>query len=184
MTDIHEQANERRRVLLTGAAGRIGTAFRRFADARYDFRLGDRCADDLDRVVGHEVAAFDIADPEACQRACAGMDTVVHLAADRFGHADFYGSLLDNNIKGTYNIFRAAKDQGCRRVVFASSVHAVSGYPSDVQVGTDDPVRPRTMYGVSKCFGEAVAQYFAHAEGLSSVCVRIGLWDTGRWRGG
>ncbi len=179
VTDADDNLDERRRVLLTGAAGRIGTAFRRFAGARYRFRLGDRCAGELEGVGDHEAVAFDIADPEACQRACAGVDTVVHLAADRFGHADFYGSLLDNNIKGTYNIFRAAKDQGCRRVVFASSVHAVLGYPADVQVGPDDPVRPRTMYGVSKCFGEAVAQYFAHAEGLSSICVRIGLWDAG-----
>jgi nucleoside-diphosphate-sugar epimerase len=166
-------------VLLTGAAGRIGTAFRQFAGGRYAFRLGDRCARDPGDGGDHETVLFDIADLEACQRACAGIDTVVHLAADRFGHADFYGSLLDNNIKGAYNIFRAAKDQGCHRVVFASSVQAVSGYPPDVQVHPDDPVWPRNMYGASKCFGETVARYFAYSEELSSICVRIGLWDAG-----
>ncbi len=107
------------------------------------------------------------------------MDTVIHLAADRHGSADFYGSLLDNNIKGAYNIFQAAKDRGCRRVVFASSVQAVSGYPADAPIGPDAPVWPRNMYGASKCFGEATARSFAHTEGLSCICVRIGLWDSG-----
>lgn len=93
--------------------------------------------------------------------------------------ADFYDSLLDNNFKGTYNIFRAARDAGCQRVIFASSVHAIEGYPRDRQLTPDDPVRPRNMYGVSKCFGEAVAHTFAVAEGLSSVCLRIGAYEGG-----
>jgi nucleoside-diphosphate-sugar epimerase len=64
---------------------------------------------------GHELVALDVGDAEACQEACRGVETVVHLAADPSPEADFYGSLLENNIKGTYNVFRAAKDQGCRR---------------------------------------------------------------------
>ena len=167
----------RRKVLLTGAAGRIGTAFLQQAGNRYHMRLADRKGDDL-AGSGHEVLVFDIADLDACQRACAGIDTVVHLAADPSGKADFYGSLLDNNIKGTYNIFRAAKDQGCARVIYASSVQAVDAYPLDVQVSADMPVRPRSMYGVSKCFGEAVASYFAHVEGLSSIVMRIGTFTS------
>jgi nucleoside-diphosphate-sugar epimerase len=70
---------------------------------------------------GQDLLALDVADLAACQEACKTIDTVIHLAADAGPEADFYGSLLDNNIKGTYNIFRAAKDQGCRRVIFASS---------------------------------------------------------------
>ncbi len=123
----------KRKVLLTGAAGRIATAFRHYDGERYALRLADR---DLGRIgdsAGHEAVALEIADLDACQAACAGIDTVVHLAADPSPDADFYGSLLDNNIKGTYNVFRAARDQGCRRVIFASSVHAVIGYMPDVQ---------------------------------------------------
>ena len=89
----------------------------------------------------------------------------------------FYGSLLDNNIKGTYNVFRAAKDAGCRRVVFASSIHAVVGYPADMPIPTDVTVRPLNMYGVSKCFGEAVAAAFAYGEGLSAIAIRIGAYE-------
>lgn len=168
-----------RTILLTGAAGRIGTAFRRQASDRYRFRLADRVTAGLDDSArqGHEVLALDVADPAACQAACRGIDTVVHLAADPSAEADFYGSLLENNIKGTYNVFRAAKDQGCRRVVFASSIHAVIGYPPDVQARPDSPVRPLNMYGVSKCFGEAVAAAFAYAEDLSSIAIRIGAYD-------
>lgn len=170
---------EKRKILLTGAAGGIGSAFFRHAARNYTFRLADRVAIDLAGMAGqgHEVIQLDIADLEACQRACQGIDTVVHLAADANPEADFYGSLLANNIQGVYNTFRAARDQGCRRVVFASSGQTTLGYPLDVQSNPDSPVRPMNMYGVSKCFGEAVASYFAHAEGLSCIAIRIGAYD-------
>ncbi|ALN75549.1 hypothetical protein M673_22665 (plasmid) [Aureimonas sp. AU20] len=116
---------------------------------------------------------MDIADLEACRRACEGIDTVVHLAADPGPIADFYGSLLDANIKGAFNIFRAAADAGCRRVVFASSAQTIEGYPEDRQVSVRDPVRPKNLYGVTKCFGEALGSYFSTQEGLSVIAVRI-----------
>jgi len=117
-----------------------------------------------------------VADAEACQQACLGIDTVIHLAADPSPEADFYGSLLENNIKGTYNVFRAAKDAGCRRVIFASSIHAVIGYPPRTQPRPSDAGKPLNMYGVSKCFGEAMAACFA-ANGMSSIAVRIGAYE-------
>jgi uronate dehydrogenase len=123
------------------------------------------------------VFELELADPAACQAACRGIDTVVHLAADPSSRAGFYESLLDNNIKGTYNIFQAAKEEGCRRVVYASSVQVISGYPLDVQAHPESPVKPLNMYAVSKCFGEAVAHYFAMAEGLSSIAIRIGSFE-------
>jgi NAD+ dependent glucose-6-phosphate dehydrogenase len=179
---MHDAAGttRRRRVLVTGAAGRIGRAFRAGVGDRYALRLADRrpdAAGDPGDLGGHETMPLDVADPDACRRACAGVDAVVHLAADPSPEADFHGSLLANNVVGTYNIFRAAADAGCRRVVFASSVHAVWGYPDEVQVHPDMPVRPATMYGVSKCFGEAVARRFADQEGVSAICVRIGYFD-------
>jgi nucleoside-diphosphate-sugar epimerase len=163
---------EQRRVLITGAAGRIGTSFRRLYGDRYRFRLLDRR--EIAEPAGHEVMAGDLADLEAARHACAGIDTVLHLAADPSPRADFYRTLLAMNIQATYNVFAAAKEAGCRRVVFASSIHAVNAYPLDVQVHPDDPVRPGDMYGVTKVFGEATAAYFAHRQGLSSIAVRIG----------
>jgi nucleoside-diphosphate-sugar epimerase len=166
----------KRLILLTGAAGRIGTAFREDTDARYAHRLADK---DITRLSSpsHEILRLDITDLPACREACREVDTVVHLAANPMPDAEFYASLLDTNIKGTFNIFRAAKDAGCRRVVFASSAQTVEGYPLDVQITPDMPVRPKNLYGVSKCFGEALASYFAYRENLSSVAVRIGCFE-------
>jgi nucleoside-diphosphate-sugar epimerase len=176
--------------LLTGAAGGIGHAFFRSARERYRFRLADRVAIAAETVQereageegdqeDHEVVQLDLVELGACERACEQIDTVVHLAADANPGAPFYESLLDNNIKATYNVFRAAKNQGCRRVIFASSAWVMGGYARDVQLAPDAPLRPVNLYGVSKCFGEAVAAYFAQAEGLSSIVVRVGAYDDG-----
>jgi nucleoside-diphosphate-sugar epimerase len=82
--------------------------------------------------------------------------------------------LLEANIIGTYHLMAAAKKARCRRVVYASSIHAVSGYPAEVQVKTSDPVNPGDLYGVTKCFAEALGRYVAEQEGLSVIAIRIG----------
>ena len=84
---------------------------------------------------------------------------------------------MDANIIGVYDICVAAKAAGCRRLIHASSIHAVSGYPPDVQVKTSEPVNPGDLYGVSKCFGEALGRYMAEKEGLSVICLRIGAFQ-------
>lgn len=172
----NQPTNTKRNVLLTGAAGRIGTAFREFVADQYNLRLADRTIDNLNDPYNFEAIEMDIVDLDACQRLCQGIDTVVHLAGDPSGKAGFYGSLLDNNFKGTYNVFQAAFDQGCRRVIFASSVQAISGYPLDVQAHPESPVKPLNMYAVSKCFGEAVAHCFA-SQGLSGIAIRVGSFE-------
>jgi nucleoside-diphosphate-sugar epimerase len=169
-----------RKVLLTGAGGRIGTAFRQFAGDRYDWRLVDRDATKVEDAGDSEVIEADLSDLAKCQEVCAGMDTVVHLAADPNARADFYASLLDNNVKACYNIFRAAKDQGCKRVIWASSIQVIEGYPLDVQAHPESPVKPMNMYAAAKAFGEAIAHTFAHAEGLSCICVRVGAYEGNR----
>lgn len=171
----------KKRILLTGAAGRIGTAFRRYVGDRYYLRLGihNNWPEDPGN---HEVFRMELASLDSCQEACKGMDMVVHLAANPSPRVPFYDDLLDANIKGAYNIFRAAKDQGCQRVIFASSVQAIDGYPLDVQVHSDSPVCPASIYGATKCFGEALARYYACKEGMSCIAVRIGSFDTVRMR--
>jgi nucleoside-diphosphate-sugar epimerase len=173
-----------KRVLLTGAAGRIGMALLEFYPDRYTYRLADRDVSRLNNPPGHgkqhEVVEANLADLEACQGLCAGMDAVIHLAADPSPRSDFYASLLDNNIKAAYNIFRAAKDQGCQRVVFASSIQVIEGHPLDAQAWPDSPIKPMNMYAVTKAFGEAMAHYFAFAEGLPSIAVRVGAFERNR----
>jgi nucleoside-diphosphate-sugar epimerase len=169
-----------RKVLLTGAGGRIGTHFRQFAGDRYQWRLVDRDASKVVDAGDAEVIEADLADLAMAQAVCAGVDTVVHLAADPNARADFYESLLDNNVKACYNIFRAAKDQGCQRVIWASSIQVIEGYPLDVQARPESPIKPMNMYAAAKAYGEAMAHAFAYAEGLSCICVRVGAYEGNR----
>lgn len=164
-------------MLVTGAAGNIGSYFCRHAHQKYELRLLERKRESIDEegdLAGlGEVVIGDVDDLPFMKRACAGIDTVLHLAADPSPSAT-WDSLLPGNIVGTYNTFAAAKACGCRRVIYASSIHAVSGYPPDVQVKVTEPVNPGDLYGVTKCFGEALARYMAEKEGVSSVAIRIG----------
>ncbi len=162
---------------MTGAAGFIGTHFAAHAPERFDLRLMVRPGE---MVEGRDVVEADLADLVALKAACEGIDTVLHLAGQSSPRAE-WGPLLESNIVGTYNLFATAKSAGCRRVIFASSIHAVSGYPSDVQVGPEDPVAPGDLYGVTKCFGEALARYMAEQEGLSDIAIRIGAFLLPEW---
>src|SRR5206468_11243665 len=108
---------------------------------------------------------------------CKGVDTVLHLAASANPESQ-WDELLKNNLIGTYHAMVAARSAGCRRLIFASSIHAVSGYPGDVQVKTTEPVNPGDLYGVSKCFGESLGRYMAEQEGLSTIVLRIGAFQS------
>lgn len=170
-------ATSGRTVLLTGASGNIGRAFRQLALGRYRLRLADTKPIELSPREEAETLTLDVSDLAACQAACRDIDTVIHLAADPSPEAGFYDSLLENNVKGVYNVYRAAAAGGVRRVIFASSVHACGGYPSGFQPHTDTAPRPPNLYGASKAFGEAIGSVFAAQEGLTSVAIRIGAFD-------
>jgi nucleoside-diphosphate-sugar epimerase len=173
-------ANVRRKVLVTGAAGNIGSYFAEHSNKRYDLRLMVRDSDDKEDVDAiknfGEVVVGDIGDLERIKKLCRGIDTVLHLAANPSPNAT-WDTVVSTNMTGTYYTYVAAKAAGCRRVIYASSIHAVSGYPADVQVKTSEPVNPGDLYGVSKCFGEALARYMAEKEGISSICLRIGAFQ-------
>lgn len=165
-----------RPVLLTGAAGRIGTAFRLAHGCDYQFRLADLDIAALDNTPGsgHEVIHLDVADAAACLAACQGINTVVHLAADPRPDAPW--DSLPNNIHGVVNIRGAARQAGCRRIVFASSLHVTGGYPPGLTLADDAPPQPANLYGASKAFGEAALATFA-AHGGSGIAIRIGAYD-------
>jgi uronate dehydrogenase len=166
------------RILITGGCGKIGSYFAKFASDKYAVRVIDKVDWDTKRLgsLSGESLVCDLQNLEACRKVCAGIDMVIHLAADPSPKADFIDSLLTNNIITTYNMFRAAQEAGCKRFIFASSVHVVAAYPADVEVKVNMPVRPKNLYGVSKCFGEALAAYFALNEGLPSIVLRIGAY--------
>ena len=181
-----------RRVLITGAAGDVSGILRHHWDHdRYALRQADIV--DVPDPGDHETLHMDITDLDAFRAACEGSDTVIHLAADRSPSADFYETLVDLNIIGTYNAFQAAADAGCRRVVFASSVNAVIGY-SESGIGRvleDNVMYPANVYGATKCWGEALGRVFSHKHGVSSIAVRLGSprfdqsrdWDPNRRNG-
>lgn len=167
-----------RKVLVTGAAGNIGSYYAEHGPAHHERRLMVRPGDEAAGKLAQwgEVMEAELGDRARLIELCQGMDTVVHLAGDPNPNAN-WDHLLDANIMGTYNLMKAARAAGVRRVVYASSIHAVSGYPPDVQVKTNEPVNPGDLYGVSKCFGEALGRYFAEQEGMSVIALRIGAFQ-------
>ena len=160
------------RILVTGAAGYLGKLVRASLRGRVPFvRLTDIAAMDP-ASEGEELWPCDLADAAGMARALEGVDAVVHLGASL--NVDDWQQTLDINIAGTYNVFEGARRAGARRVVYASSHHAVGMYPVTQRIGVDAPLRPDSLYGLSKCFGENLARYCWDKFGLEAVCLRIG----------
>ncbi len=166
-----------RKVLITGAAGRIGSYVAAHSQGRYDLTLLDLAGVDMDDVESlGEVVRCELGDLDGLKAAFAGQDTILHLAANPSPTTP-WESALNDNIVGTFNAFVAAEAAGCRRVIYASSIHAISGYPHQRQVHADDPVNPGDLYGVTKCFGEAMGRYMAQQRGLDVIAIRIGAFQ-------
>ena len=164
-----------RRVLVTGAAGRIGRAACPGLAAR-GWRVRGLDRRPLNGVAGlaDPPVVADVRDAAAVAAATAGVDAVVHLAG--LATEAPFAEILATNIDGTYQVFEAARRARVPRVVFASSNHAVGFTPRSELVGVDVPPRPDTYYGVSKVFGEALGRLYTDRYGLSVVCLRIGSW--------
>ena len=162
------------RILITGAAGKIGDTLRHGLRNRYPvLRLSD-VAPLGPAQAGEEIAQADLTDLASVEAAMKGVDCVVHLGA--IPGEDTWDKILPNNIVGTWNVFEAARRQGVRRVVYASSHHAVGFYRRARVIDQNVVPRPDGIYGVSKVFGEAVGRLFADKHGLSVACLRIGAF--------
>lgn len=162
-----------RTVLLTGAAGGLGTLMRELLPAYgYELRLFDAVP-----VAGApDAITADLADTEALREAVRGVDAVLHLAG--ISLESTFDRILAANIVGTHNLYEAARAEGVRRIVYASSNHAVGFVPHPVRGGplvpVDTPRRPDSYYGLSKAFGEDLAQLYCDKHGIETVSVRIG----------
>lgn len=163
-------------VLLTGACGRIGKTFFEASKDRYTFVLTDRIEPDFAVDVPHRFLRLDLADASAVGNALEGIDVIVHLAGIPHATASF-DELLPNNILATTYLFEAAVAAGCKRLVFASSAQTTEGYPVDRQITPGMQVMPANLYGVSKCYGEALCGYYAAKRGLSTIALRIGAFE-------
>ncbi len=165
------------KVLVTGASGRIGRTFIEVYGNEYSLRLTSH-RKPIEGSAGEEVVSADITDYDSILEAMKGIDAVVHLAADPRVQSP-WDSILKLNLIGTYNIFEAARRSGTKKIVFASSNH-VCGYSviESELVGPDSPIKPDSLYGVSKVFGEALGRYYSDRFDLSVICLRIG-WAPG-----
>ena len=101
-----------------------------------------------------------------------GVDAIVHLGGISIDAP--FDDLLEANIRGTYNLYEAALRHRVKRIVFASSNHAIGFHPVTDVLDTDAPQRPDSLYGVTKCFGESLSRYYYDRFGIETVCLRIG----------
>src|SRR6188768_4464273 len=159
-------------ILITGAAGDVGTRLRKLLKGVYsNIRASDiRVPADLGK--DEDFIAADLADLAQVEKIVAGVEGIVHLGG--FSVEGPWETIHRSNIVGCYNLFEAAYRAGVKRVVFASSNHAVGFYPRSQKIGVDVTVRPDSRYGVSKAFGEAIGALYADKHGLRVTCLRIG----------
>jgi NAD+ dependent glucose-6-phosphate dehydrogenase len=167
-------AEQKRRVLITGAAGRIGSELAERLKDRYSLRLHyNRSIPDNIPVDDYVVA--NIANYDEVAPAMDGIDSVVHLAGEPSTTATWEGA-HEANIVGGYNVYESARRAGVRRIVFASTNHVMGMYDRDTDwpIYADRPVRPDSLYGVSKAFGEILGRHYYDRYGMSFICLRIG----------
>lgn len=165
----------KKKVLILGATGRIGPSlmeeyFKKYKKD-YELILGYHKSKPEYDLESREISLTDI---EKLKKAMIGIDVVVNLAANSDEKSEF-SEIVQPNIIGAYNVFQAALDAKVKRVVFASSVHAIRGYEFGKEVRHDDVPKPMNYYGASKVFGEALCHVFAQ-KGLSCLAIRIGAY--------
>lgn len=178
--------NERKRVLITGAAGRIGAMVRQALAGSYDLKGIDiRAGEGVDLVA-------DMTDYAAIRPAFDSIDVVIDLANNPSGNLSWQDAYA-NNIPASYNCLRAAQEAGVRRFILTSSNRASEAYEMDEPyasicrgaydgltpgalplINTSMAVRPNGPYGIGKCLAEAAARYFSDYYGMSCICLRLG----------
>jgi uronate dehydrogenase len=160
------------RLLITGAAGALGSDLRRrFAGQFPIVRLSD-VAPMGPAGAGEEVMPCDLADAAATAALCRDVDAIVHLGGVS-READ-WPRIMAANIQGAVNLWEGARMAGVDRVLFASSNHAIGLYRRSQTIDHTAPPRPDSRYGLSKAFGEDTANLYAYKHGVRGFCMRIG----------
>ena len=168
----HPTAIRFNRLLLTGAAGGLGRELRQGLRA-FSRVVGRRDLAELGSAAeGDDLQIARLEDADAMLSLLDGVDAVVHLGG--VSTEQPWAPILQANIVGAYNLYEAARKQGVRRVVFASSNHVTGFYRQDEVISPRDPRRPDGLYGLSKSFGEALTRRYFARHGFETVCVRIG----------
>ena len=161
-----------KRIVVTGAAGDIGTRLRKLLKGAYPEIVWSDVRTPAGLAADETFIPADLADYAQVEKLVAGANGVVHFGG--FSVEGPWETIHRSNIVGCYNMFEAAYRAGVERVVFASSNHAVGFYPRNERIGTAVTVRPDSRYGVSKAFGEALGALYADKHGMRVMCLRIG----------
>ena len=158
-------------ILITGAAGDVGSHLRRELAGKYNLLLSD-IKPIKALALGEKSARGDIAKMSDMLRITKGVDAIVHLGG--FSVEGPWEMILRANIIGCYNLFEAARRNGVKRVLFASSNHATGFYKRDEKIDHRVYPKPDSRYGVSKAFGEQIGSLYADKYGMEVFCMRIG----------
>ncbi|WP_128255306.1 NAD-dependent epimerase/dehydratase family protein [Falsirhodobacter deserti] len=160
------------RILITGAAGGLGRVMReKLKPLAETIRLSD-ISDMGEAGPNEEIVRCDLGDEAAVLDLVEGCDAIIHLGGVSVEQS--FDKILNGNIKGVYNLYEAARAHGHPRIVFASSNHTIGFYTQDQRLTPDMPMKPDGLYGVSKCFGEAMASLYHSKFGQETAIVRIG----------
>ena len=160
------------KIVLTGAAGRLGSYLREPLTALCDELVSTDIKEAPAKLyAGETYMQADLADFDAMNAVIEGAEMVVHMGA--FVDEGPFEQLLGPNFVGSYNIWEAASRHGVRRVVYGSSIHAVGMYPKNEFIDTEVAHRPDTFYGLAKCFTEDLGRMYWEKRGLESVHMRI-----------
>jgi len=160
------------RVLVTGAAGDIGSRLRVLLKPIYRQLVLSDLRKPADLRTDETFVAVDLTDAAAVDALCHGIDGIVHLGGKSIEGT--WDEILQANIVGAYNLFEGARKAGVKRIVFASSNHAVGFYPRTTTIPPEVVPRPDSRYGLSKVFGEGLGALYAYKHGIGITSLRIG----------
>ncbi|MGF6774360.1 uronate dehydrogenase [Paraburkholderia sp. GAS199] len=162
-----------KKIALSGAGGQLGSVVRRALVARgvaLRSAAGSKALTPL--VDGEDVMHGDLRDPAVVDRLLEGVDVLIHFAGTSVERP--LPEIIENNLRGLVEVYEGARRHGVKRIVFASSNHAIGMYPVTERLELDCELRPDGFYGLSKVWGESLARMYWDKHGIESVCVRIG----------
>lgn len=162
-----------KKIALSGAGGQLGSVVRTALVGRgIPLRSAAGSKPLVPLVEGEDVMHGDLRDPAVVDRLLKGVDVLIHFAGTSVERP--LPEIIDNNLRALVEVYEGARRQGVRRVVFASSNHAIGMYPVTEHLSLDCALRPDGFYGLNKVWGEALARMYWDKHGIESVCVRIG----------
>jgi uronate dehydrogenase len=163
-----------KRILLTGASGNLGEQLRQGLKGQSQhLRMSDRAPLRAPPLEAHEeFIACNLNDKEGVIKLAAEVDAIVHFGGVSTEHS--FEEVLEGNIKGIFHVYEGARIHGVKRVVFASSNHAIGFHKQSDIIDSDCAKRPDSYYGLSKAYGEDLSRFYFDRYGIETVCLRIG----------